>query len=131
MIDHLTLHVRDYEGSRAFYLRALAPLGYALVMELSRTEYPQLPAAHMCGLGAGGKPDFWLRESNAATTPTHLAFAAPDRAAVDAFHRAALAAGARPNGDPGLRAEYHPNYYGAFVIDPNGHNLEAVCHAPA
>jgi catechol 2,3-dioxygenase-like lactoylglutathione lyase family enzyme len=131
MIDHLTLHVSDYAGSRDFYLRALAPLGYELVMEFSREQSPGLPARHFCGLGAGGKPDFWLRESSPATTPTHLAFAAPNRAAVDSFYRAALAAGATPNGDPGLRPEYHPNYYGAFVIDPNGHNLEAVCHGPA
>lgn len=122
MIDHLTLHVADYARSRDFYLRALAPLGYELVME---------PAPRVCGLGAGGKPDLWLNQSDSPTTPTHLAFAAANRDAVDAFHRAALAAGARPNGDPGLRAEYHANYYGAFVIDLNGHNLEAVCHRPA
>ena len=129
MIDHLTIHVTAYDKSRDFYLRALAPLDYALVMELSPAQVPTLKARY-CGLGAGGKPDFWLRESAEATTPTHLAFAAKSRDLVDEFYRAALAHGARPNGDPGLRPEYHPHYYGAFVIDLNGHNLEAVCHLP-
>jgi catechol 2,3-dioxygenase-like lactoylglutathione lyase family enzyme len=122
MIDHVTLHVRDCAASRDFYLRALAPLGYELVTEFS---VPQV-----CGLGADRKPDFWLSQSSIVTTPMHLAFAAPNRAAVDAFYAAALAAGATPNGDPGLRSEYHSNYYGSFVIDPDGHNLEAVCHLP-
>jgi catechol 2,3-dioxygenase-like lactoylglutathione lyase family enzyme len=130
MIDHLTIQVREYAKSRDFYLRALAPLGYALVMELSREQVPSLSAPHFCGLGVAGKPDFWLRESSTPTTPTHLAFAAKTRDLVDEFYRAALAAGAKPNGDPGLRPEYHPSYYGAFVIDLNGHNLEAVCHGP-
>jgi catechol 2,3-dioxygenase-like lactoylglutathione lyase family enzyme len=130
MLDHLTLRVVDYPRSREFYARALAPLGYTVLMEFSRDQIPDLPD-RICGLGAGGKPDLWLRESSASTTATHLAFAAPDRAAVDAFYRAALAAGATVNGAPGLRPQYHPNYYGAFVIDVNGHNLEAVCHAPA
>jgi catechol 2,3-dioxygenase-like lactoylglutathione lyase family enzyme len=130
MIDHLTLLVRDYARSRDFYLRTLAPLGYELVMEFSRAQIPESPVPNVCGLGAGGKPDLWLRDASVATTATHLAFTAPNRAAVDSFYRAALAAGATPNGDPGLRPQYHPNYYGAFVIDPNGHNLEAVCHAP-
>jgi catechol 2,3-dioxygenase-like lactoylglutathione lyase family enzyme len=123
MIDHLTLQVRDYASSREFYLHALAPLGYELVMEVA--------GPRACGLGVGTKPDFWLSESSTPTTAMHIAIAAPNRAAVDAFYSAALAAGAKPNGDPGLRAEYHPSYYGAFVIDLNGHNLEAVCHAPA
>lgn len=128
MIDHLTLHVTDYERSRDFYLRALSPLGYELVIELSREQIPSLPAMHMCGLGEGRKPDLWLRQADTPTTPTHLAFTAQSRVRVDEFYRHALAAGATPNGDPGLRSEYHPNYYAAFVIDPNGHNLEAVCH---
>ena len=126
MIDHLTIHVTDYKASRDFYLRALAPLGYALVTEFPRERTPA-GAPRYCGLGVAGKPDFWLRESNTGTTAMHLAFAAKSRDLVDEFYRAALAHGSKPNGDPGLRPEYHPNYYGAFVIDLNGHNLEAVC----
>lgn len=128
MIDHITIHVRDYKASRDFYLRALAPLGYALVMEFPRALSPSEPRS--CGLGVNGKPDFWLHESNTGTTAMHLAFAAKTRDLVDEFYRAALAHGAKPNGDPGLRPEYHPNYYAAFVIDLNGHNLETVCHGP-
>ena len=128
MIDHLTVLVRDYAKSRAFYLAALEPLGYQLVMELTREKFPQLPVAATCGLGVAGKPDLWLREGD--VTPLHVAIRAKDNATVDAFHRAALAAGATDNGAAGPRAHYHPHYYGAFVIDPNGHNLEAVCHGP-
>jgi catechol 2,3-dioxygenase-like lactoylglutathione lyase family enzyme len=119
MIDHVTLRVRDLAAAKAFYTAALAPLGYALGM-----EFPD-----GAGMGAGGKLDFWLVQDPEAR-PQHLAFAAPDRAAVDAFHAAALAAGGRDNGPPGLRLEYHPNYYGAFVFDPSGHNMEVVHHRP-
>lgn len=130
MIDHCTLVVSDYELSKAFYAAALAPLGYEIVMELSRAQIPELPFPETVGLGVGGKPDLWLRPASGAVTPTHLAFVAPDRAAVDAFHRAALAIGGIDFGPPGVRAHYHPNYYGAFVLDPDGYNIEAVCHAP-
>src|SRR5512142_2184819 len=126
MIDHLTLRVRDYERSKAFYTRALAPLGYAVVMEL---EVPGL--GMLCGIGPAGKPALWLaREEERHRSPTgiHIAFTAPDTAAVDAFHAAALAAGARDDGPPGLRPHYHPGYYGAFVIDPDGQHIEAVTH---
>ena len=131
MIDHMSIQVLDYDASKAFYLRALGPLGYSLQMELSRAEIPDLPSPKVGGLGEQGKPDFWLSGSTHPTTAQHLAFRAGTRAAVDAFYKAALAAGAKPNGEPGIRAHYHPNYYGAFVIDLNGHNLEAVCHDPA
>ncbi|MCB9729264.1 MAG: VOC family protein [Deltaproteobacteria bacterium] len=120
MIDHLTLHVRDVAHSKAFYLAALAPLGYAVCMDFG--EY--------VGLGAGGKPDLWLAPGGPLRPETHIAFAARDRAAVDAFHAAALAAGGEDNGQPGLRPQYHPGYYGAFALDPDGHNVEAVCHRP-
>lgn len=130
MIDHLTIVVSDFERSKAFYLAALAPLGYVTVMELDREQYPQLPVAKTIGIGVGGKPDLWLRPSSEPITRTHIALRADDRATVDAFHRAALAAGAKDNGPPGLRAHYHPSYYGAFVLDPDGYNLEVVCHAP-
>lgn len=131
MIDHMSIQVKDYDKSQAFYLKALGPLGYSVIMELSREQIPQLPSPKVCGLGEKGKPDFWLSGGDTPTTPQHLAFRAENRAAVDAFFKAAIAAGAKSNGDPGVRAHYHPNYYGAFVIDLNGHNLEAVCHEPA
>jgi catechol 2,3-dioxygenase-like lactoylglutathione lyase family enzyme len=129
VIDHIGFPVSNYERSKAFYTLALAPLGYALVMEVgaNQTEGGH-PAA---GFGAGGKPDFWIGAGGGIHRPLHVAIAAKDRAAVDAFYHAALAAGGRDNGTPGLRAHYHANYYGAFVLDPDGHNIEAVCHAPA
>jgi len=127
MIDHVGFPVSDYERSKAFYAKTLAPLGYALVMETGQTENDH-PAA---GFGADGKPDFWIGGEGGLNRSMHVAIAAKDRAAVDAFYRAALAAGGKDNGPPGLRAHYHPNYYGAFVLDPDGHNVEAVCHRPA
>jgi len=129
MIDHIGFPVSDYARSKAFYTKALAPLGYSLVMEVGGdvTE-SHAPAA---GFGAGGKPDFWIGGEGGLEKPLHVAILAKDRASVDAFHRAALAAGGKDNGAPGLRPHYHPNYYGAFVLDPDGHNIEAVCHAPS
>jgi catechol 2,3-dioxygenase-like lactoylglutathione lyase family enzyme len=129
MIDHVGFPVSDYARSKAFYERALEPLGYTLVMEIGggQTESGH-PAA---GFGIGGKPDFWIGGEGGVGNPIHVAILAKDRASVDAFHRAALAAGGRDNGAPGLRPHYHPNYYGAFVLDPDGHNIEAVCHVPA
>ena len=120
MIDHFTIKVSDYKRSREFYLRALAPLGYQAVMEFQG----------MGGFGAKGKPDLWLSQDAPNVRPAHFAFAAPDRKAVDAFYAAAMSSGARDNGPPGIRKDYHPNYYGAFVLDPDGHNVEAVCHRP-
>ena len=129
MIDHIGFPVSDYEHAKAFYLKALAPLGYALVMEVKQQDQPEdTPAA---GFGANGKPDFWIGGEGKLEKPVHVAFAAKDRPTVDAFHRAALAAGGKDNGAPGLPPHYHANYYGAFVLDPDGHNIEAVCHAPA
>jgi catechol 2,3-dioxygenase-like lactoylglutathione lyase family enzyme len=123
MIDHIGLSVVDYERSKSFYARALALLSYEVIMEVSEV-------GPWAGLGAGGKPDFWIGKGEATTPRLHIAFRARDRAAVRAFYDAAIRAGARDNGRPGLRPEYHPNYYGAFVIDPDGHNVEAVCHDP-
>jgi catechol 2,3-dioxygenase-like lactoylglutathione lyase family enzyme len=119
MIDHIGIAVQNHAASKAFYLKALAPLGIGIVMEMSDAT----------GLGTAGKPFFWIGEGPAAG-PSHLALAADSRAQVDAFYAAAIEAGARDNGRPGIRAHYHPNYYAAFVIDPNGINLEAVCHRP-
>lgn len=128
MIDHYTLLVSDYETSKAFYLAALKPLGYALVMELTREQIPELPCEKTCGLGIAGKPDFWLRPTDAKIEPTHIAFSAKTHAEVDAFHAACIAAGARDHGAPGPRPRYHPGYYGAFALDRDGYNIEAVCH---
>jgi catechol 2,3-dioxygenase-like lactoylglutathione lyase family enzyme len=127
MIDHVGFSVSDYVRSKMFYERALMPLGYVLVMEAT-AQATGMPAA---GFGIGGKPDFWIGGEGKVEKPLHIAIAAKDRASVDAFYRAALAACGKDNGAPGLRSHYHPNYYGAFVLDPDGHNIEAVCHSPA
>jgi catechol 2,3-dioxygenase-like lactoylglutathione lyase family enzyme len=129
MIDHIGFPVSDYERAKTFYAAALAPLGYTLIMEVGadKTESAS-PAA---GFGANGKPDFWIGGEGGINRPLHVAIVAKDRATVDAFYAAALAAGGRDNGPPGLRPHYHPHYYGAFVLDPDGHNIEAVCHTPA
>jgi catechol 2,3-dioxygenase-like lactoylglutathione lyase family enzyme len=119
VIDHVKVVVSDYERSKAFYESALAPLGYELLME---------PADGVGGFGTDRKPDFWIAQGETGA-PVHLAFAA-DRTTVDAFHRAALEAGGEDNGPPGERPQYHPSYYGAFVLDPDGHNVEAVSHRP-
>jgi catechol 2,3-dioxygenase-like lactoylglutathione lyase family enzyme len=129
MIDHLGIAVRDYSASRRFYLTALAPLGIGVVMNVPKEESGR--PSDFTGFGADGKPFFWIGEGDASPRGLHLCFTAKSRADVDAFYAAALAAGARDNGPPGIRAHYHPNYYGAFVIDINGINLEAVCHKPA
>jgi catechol 2,3-dioxygenase-like lactoylglutathione lyase family enzyme len=127
MIDHLGFPVSDYERAKAFYARALAPLDYSLVFEVTQQLNSGAPAA---GFGANGKPDFWIGGEGGMNMPLHVAILAKDRATVDAFYEAAIAAGGRDNGAPGLRPHYHANYYGAFVLDPDGHNIEAVCHAP-
>ena len=128
MIDHVSVHVADYERSKAFFLAALAPLGYELIMEFDQQQVPSLQTPKVCGLGAGGKPDLWLVPTTDKVVPTHLAFLAKSQAEVDAFHEAALAAGGKDNGAPGPRPQYHPGYYGAFVIGPDGNNVEAVIH---
>jgi len=127
MLDHVGLPVSDYACSRAFYERALAPLGLGVVMEVTSEESGGYDGA---GFGRDGKPVFWIGNGEPLRGRLHVAFAAANRAAVDAFHAAALAAGGRDNGAPGLRPHYHPGYYGAFVLDPDGHNIEAVCHKP-
>jgi catechol 2,3-dioxygenase-like lactoylglutathione lyase family enzyme len=133
MIDHVSIRVADYDRSKTFYSAVLAPLGYTLAME----------TAAGAGFRREHVPSFWIRQG----TPTgvsgsagrdelagcggpavHVAFSSDNRSTVDAFHRAALAAGGHDNGAPRLRAEYHPHYYGAFVLDPDGYNIEAVCH---
>ena len=129
MIDHIGMPVSDIARATAFYLKALAPLGIGMIMEIP-AEVTGNGAA--VGLGAGGKPFFWIGEHETlSNSHVHVAFAAESRAGVDAFYRAALAAGGKDNGAPGLRPRYHANYYGAFVLDPDGNNIEAVCHLPA
>lgn len=127
MIDHIGFSVSDYARAKAFYQTALAPLGYSLIMEVPAELTGHEPAA---GFGANGKRDFWIGGEGPTNKPVHIAIVASNRTAVDAFYKAAMSAGARDNGRPGIRAHYHPNYYGAFVLDPDGHNIEAVCHTP-
>jgi len=127
-LDHIGINVSDYARSKSFYEKALGPLGITAVMEFGKA----------CGFGRAGKPDFWIGEGATSfqkpehlkvITPIHVCFVARSRTEVDAFHKAALAAGGKDNGGPGIRAEYHPSYYGAFVLDPDGHNVEAVIHS--
>lgn len=125
MIDHIGFSVSDYASAKAFYEKALAPLGYKLLMEVQQNENDSLA----CGFGIE-QPDFWIGGEGGLKHSIHVAIVADNRAAVDAFHKAALAAGARDNGAPGIRPHYHPNYYAAFVFDLDGHNIEAVCHKP-
>ncbi len=127
MLDHLGFNVGDYAASRDFYRQALAPLGYGIVMEVGRETTGGYEG---CGFGPPGRPQFWVGDGGGQAGGMHIAFVAKSRAEVDAFHAAALTAGGQDNGAPGLRPQYHPDYYGAFVIDINGHNIEAVCHAP-
>lgn len=117
MIDHINVAVADLRASQRFYSAALAPLGIAVVME------------HAAGVGFGrdGRPTFWISD-RPPSGPLHVAFTSPNRRTVDEFHRAALVAGGRDNGPPGVRPQYHPSYYGAFVLDLDGNNIEAVCH---
>lgn len=127
MIDHMGLTVRDPKKSRAFYDMALAPLGYKMMMEIPK-EYTG--GKCVCGYGVPPKPDFWVSEGVPNEPRIHVAFRAKSHAEVDAFYAAALASGGEDNGAPGPRPHYHENYYGAFVLDPDGHNVEAVCHDP-
>ena len=127
MIDHIGFPVSDYPRAKAFYLKALAPLGYVLIMEVKQHEH-DAPAA---GFGREGKPDFWIGGEGGLERPVHIAILANDRATVDAFYAAAMAAGGKDNGAPGVRAHYHPNYYGAYVRDPDGNKVCIVCHKPA
>ncbi|MGA2043704.1 MAG: VOC family protein [Roseiarcus sp.] len=120
MFDHIGFSVEDFPASRAFYLAALAPLGFGVVAEFGE----------QVGMGADGRAQFWFGAGGQPPSGLHIAFAARSRAEVRAFHTAALAAGARDNGPPGLRPHYDPHYYGAFAIDLNGHNIEAVCRSP-
>jgi catechol 2,3-dioxygenase-like lactoylglutathione lyase family enzyme len=120
VFDHIGIGASNLEASKTFFVKALAPLGVTVVMEVPDGV----------GLGRDHKPSFWLGASTVKCGPLHLAFTAETRSQVDDFYRRAMAAGGRDNGPPGLRPQYHPHYYGAFVIGPDGHNVEAVCHRP-
>ena len=122
IFDHVGIVVSDYATSKAFYEKALAPLGITSVVDVEVPEYTG------GAFGRDDKPDFWIGSGGPATTPIHICFAAKSSHEVDAFYAAAMAAGGRDNGAPGIRERYHPGYYGAFVFDPDGHNVEAVFH---
>jgi catechol 2,3-dioxygenase-like lactoylglutathione lyase family enzyme len=128
MIDHVGISVADAKRSKAFYDAALVPIGITMIMEVpgSVTE----SGGTACGYGKAGKPFFWFGDKEKVGAGFHIAFAVDKRKLVDAFYKAALAAGGKDNGAPGLRPHYHANYYGAFVRDPDGHNVEVVCHLP-
>jgi catechol 2,3-dioxygenase-like lactoylglutathione lyase family enzyme len=128
MFDHIGIVVSDYEKSKAFYRQALAPTGHARVVELPPGAAGRFESTGFCHEDGS---DFWISQGEAVTPPIHVALRVPTRAAVDAFHAAALAAGGKDNGAPGLRPRYHANYYGAYVLDADGHNIEAVCHEAA
>jgi catechol 2,3-dioxygenase-like lactoylglutathione lyase family enzyme len=125
MIDHTGVQVSDPKKSRAFYEAALAPLGYAVLRDIPK-EFTG--GKVVFGMGVAPKPDFWIAEGTPNAPRVHIAFRAETRAQVDAFYAAAMANGGRDNGPPGPRPHYHETYYGAFVLDPDGHNVEAVIH---
>lgn len=130
MIDHTGVNVSDYAKSKAFYEAALGAIGYGKLLEFDASVTGH---TDVCGFGelATRKPDFWIHRGTPNHPHIHIAFRVDNRAMVDAFHAAALKAGGRDNGAPGPRPHYHEHYYGAFVLDPDGHNIEAVCHQPA
>jgi catechol 2,3-dioxygenase-like lactoylglutathione lyase family enzyme len=127
MLDHIGLAVADFDRAKAFYSAALAPLGVEIVHEVTAQETGSAPFS---GYGEGDRAYFWISPDDKPKGGLHAAFTAPSRERVDAFHRAAIAAGGRDNGPPGLRPHYHAHYYAAFVLDPDGNNIEAVCHRP-
>jgi catechol 2,3-dioxygenase-like lactoylglutathione lyase family enzyme len=128
MIDHTGINVSHFEKSKEFYTKTLNPLGYQLIKELDTSGTGFISLA---GFGTQGAPDFWISQAEVNTPRIHIAFRAETREIVQAFYTAALDAGGKDNGTPGLRPRFHPNYYGAYVLDPDGHNIEAVCHFPA
>jgi len=121
MIDHIGIDVSDYQRAKLFYSSALSPLGYEVIAEYGDTA----------GLGADGKPDFWISQGSATKPIVHVAFQCGKREMVDKFYASALKAGGKDNGPPGIRKDYSLTYYAAFVFDPDGNNIEVVCHAPA
>lgn len=127
MIDHTGINVSNFEKSKEFYIHSLASLGYQLLHEFDASGIGSACAA---GFGTDRNPDFWIFQGDVNIPRIHIAFRAGTREVVQAFYEAALQVGGQDNGVPGLRTHYHPNYYAAFVLDPDGHNVEAVCHTP-
>jgi len=131
MIDHVSSYTTNFPAAKAFYEAGLGSLGYENQTEMVASWDPDFPERRMCAWGPSNRPVFWVIEVKEAYSPRHVAFTAPDRAGVDAFYKAVMAAGGRDHGEPGVREIYHPDYYGAFALDPDDNNVEAVCHAPA
>ena len=129
MLDHIGLSVADYPKAKGFYDAVMPTIGASCVMAVTAEETGGTYEG--AGYGLNGKPSFWIGTGGRTKGSLHIAFVAESRAAVDAFYAAAIAAGGTDNGPPGIRAHYHPNYYGAFIFDLDGHNIEAVCHKPA
>jgi catechol 2,3-dioxygenase-like lactoylglutathione lyase family enzyme len=131
MIDHLSTYATDFPTTKSFYEVALRVLGYTVQSEMTFESAPDLPGRRACSFGPEGRSVFWVVEALESASAPHIAFAATDRRSVDAFHEAGLSAGGRDNGAPDLRPEYHEHYYGSFLTDPDGNDVEAVCHTPA
>jgi catechol 2,3-dioxygenase-like lactoylglutathione lyase family enzyme len=131
MIDHLSFYTTDYPKTKLFYEAVFSTLGYTMTRDMVTSWDPAWPTRRICAFGPGQEACFWLIETKEAATPMHVAFKAADRASVEAFYEAALKQGGEDHGAPGLRPQYHEHYFGAFVLDPDGNNVEAVCHSPA
>lgn len=131
MIDHLSTYATDYMETKSFYEAILEPLGYTLQEEMVAEWNSEFPTQRRCAFGENGKLTFWIIEVQEPTSPSHIAFSASSRSQVDLFYQEAIKNGGIDNGEPGLRPAYHANYYGAFVFDPDGNNIEAVCHTAA
>lgn len=129
MIDHLSTYARDFLRTRSFYLAVFAELGYSIQFETALENDAELPGRRICAFGPASKTVFWVIEATEKVTPRHVAFTAGNREAVQAFHAAGLSAGGQDHGAAGLRPIYHEHYYGAFLLDPDGNNVEAVCHS--
>ncbi len=130
MIDHLSTYATDFVSTKSFYAAVLAELGYSVQAEFALDNDPDLPGRRACAFGPTGRTVFWIVEVPDASTPRHVAFTAQSRESVESFHAAGLLAGGEDLGAPGPRPIYHENYFGAFLTDPDGNNVEAVCHEP-
>jgi len=130
MIDHLSTYATNFDSSKNFYSAVLAELGYTIQADMTFDNDPDLPGRRACAFGPDGRPVYWVVEVPEAATPRHVAFTAQNRGAVSAFHAAGMMAGGKDFGAPGPRPIYHENYFGAFLTDPDGNNVEAVCHNP-
>ena len=130
MIDHISTYALDYVASKNFYDAVFKPLGHSIQAEFVADWEPEFPTRRICGFGSNGLAGFWVIETLVEYTPRHVAFSAKNRQQVDQFYTVALQYGGQDNGKPGLRPEYHQHYYGAFILDPDRNNVEAVCHTP-